>query len=420
MYSEGHNNSPSSKLRAVASQSSFTARCFVPETLIDYIHNRVKGELKPASFFIYGVCLLVDISGFTKLSGAFCAQGKNGIDGLQLATNGFMGKLVEIIYSYGGDIVKFAGDAIICIFYNKKRLSQTGDKAGYFLPPVAEGNNNSQSLKIDSNSDKSDFTALHPTLSLKLPSEISDRGGKGLLGRNDSCTDDTETFGDKSERGGATFRDNSIEPEIVLKAIRCALKLRDVETNKLTVHVAMSCGEICFGILGGYENRWECLISGQCLHQLSDCLDDAPSRHAALTPECYEVLRQASDIKLAPDATSGQETYNYLSQVQLERLNSGNYMILSAESKDGFGTDYMAETPRNTPLPPLVSQFVPVPISSGLEHITGLSYLAEIREVTTMFMKVNTRLLFCAGVFFAFILLPVKPPLTLELMFFFL
>jgi hypothetical protein len=153
--------------------------------------------------------------------------------------------------------------------------------------------------------------------------------------------------------------------------------------------VAMSCGEICFGILGGYENRWECLISGNCIHQLSDCLDDAPSKHAALTPECYEVLNVHSQKKTYNANGVGPETYDFLSQVQLQRLRSGNFMIISAESADGFGTEYLQETPRRAPLPPLVSQFVPVPISSGLEYATGLSYLAEIREVTTMFMKVS-------------------------------
>ena len=205
----------------------------------------------------------------------------------------------------------------------------------------------------------------------------------------------------------------------------------------------MSCGEICFGILGGYEHRWECLISGPCLQELSDCLDDAPSKHAALTQQCYNVLavnsnsnfnrssnynsngnnqntleishtHQNNDNNINNYNTSSSPTnsnptnsnyklqnpchivedknndnYDYLSQVQLQQLDSGNYMIIGAESKDGFGTDYLAETPRNTPLPVQIAQFVPVPIASGLESTTGLSYLAEIREVTTMFMKVR-------------------------------
>ena len=200
-------------------------RCFVPELLVCLLKQKIEKyqeheieNLKPVSIFIRGVCLLVDISGFTKLSAEFCSLGKEGIDGLQLATNGYMGKLVEIIYSFGGDIMKFAGDAIICVFYNDM--------------------------------------------------------GQGL--------------------------DNEIiSPGLVLRAIRCAEVLREVQTEKLSVHVAISCGEICFGILGGFENRWECLISGSCLEQLSDCLDDASSKQAVLTSECFEIIKHnTTDIKI--------------------------------------------------------------------------------------------------------------------------
>jgi hypothetical protein len=49
----------------------------------------------------------------------------------------------------------------------------------------------------------------------------------------------------------------------------CANTIREVRSDRLKVHVGMSCGEMCFGILGGVENSWECLISGPCIHELS-------------------------------------------------------------------------------------------------------------------------------------------------------
>eukprot|EP01032_Pedospumella_encystans_P018071 gene18071-20584_t len=378
MSSERQQNSPSYRQRTKASQNSFTARCFVPETLIDYINNHVKGELRPASFFLHGVCLLVDISGFTKLSGAFCAQGKDGIDGLQLATNGFMGKLVEIIYSFGGDIIKFAGDAIICIFYAKNRLleQETKQESKHTVPSPAK----EKEPRVDSNSSKES----PPQPSHQLSQPLSDNSDKEAP---------HDVFNVKNDQSFRQLTTGQVPPEIVLKAIRCSLELKNVETSQLTVHVAMSCGEMCFGILGGYEHRFECLISGACLHELSDCLDDAPSKHAALTSQCYDILRVHSQMMALDTKNSSahdlHKDYDYLAQVQVERLRSGNYMILSAESKDGFSTEFLQESPRSTPLPPLVSHFVPVPISSGMEHTAGLSYLAEIREVTTMFMKVR-------------------------------
>ena len=283
-----------------------------------------------------------------------------------------MGKLVEIIYSFGGDIIKFAGDAIICIFYSKTKLLKHISK-----PALVHATSGQSAQRVDSNSSKENephSPAPHP-----------------LSSRADTSAElSADLFFDPNDKNRKVLSAAQVQPEIVLKAIRCALELRDVQTEKLTVHVAMSCGEMCFGILGGHEHRFECLVSGACLHQLSDCLDDAPSKHAALTAGCHDILRLHSHMKALDSRGETNKAYDYLAQVQLERLHSGNYMILSAESRDGFSTEYLVETPRSTPLPPLVSHFVPVPISSGLEHTAGLSYLAEIREVTTMFMKVRT------------------------------
>ena len=47
--------------------------------------------------------MLVDISGFTKLSAALCTQGSTGLDSLHSAINGYLGKCVEIVYAHGGD-----------------------------------------------------------------------------------------------------------------------------------------------------------------------------------------------------------------------------------------------------------------------------------------------------------------------------
>jgi hypothetical protein len=80
------------------------ATCLVPELLLDKLWTNVyQGVevLQPQSHFANGVILLVDISGFTKLSGSYCAMGKGGIDQLQLAILPYMGQLVEAIYTHG-------------------------------------------------------------------------------------------------------------------------------------------------------------------------------------------------------------------------------------------------------------------------------------------------------------------------------
>jgi class 3 adenylate cyclase len=350
-----------------------TANCFVPEMLVDFVDKSLqqgKEGIEPTSFFINGVCLLVDISGFTKLSGDFCGMGKSGIDELQLATNGYMGKLVEIIYTFGGEIIKFAGDAIICVF-----------SASFItaVEPKKKGGKLRRSVY-----DFKHLTLQHPD------GHDAPRAGN---------------YSPVPALNIVTREIPNVPPDVVLRAMHCARELREVQTAKLSVHVAMSCGEMCFGILGGVENRWECLISGPCIHQLADCLDDAPSKTAVISPECAAIIKSSvmrtsvgSLVALAdehPDAVhkSTMHTAAGVYEFELQVLPSGNQRIVDitcVETVEGGSAAKKAVTGRSNPeLSQLIRQFVPVPIADGLEQGTGLSYLAEIREVTTMFMKVR-------------------------------
>ena len=364
-----------------------TAKCFVPEMLVEFINKNVrkgKENVEPESFFLTGVCLLVDISGFTKLSGDFCGMGKSGIDELQLATNGYMGQLVEIIYKFGGEIIKFAGDAIICVF------------SSHFISNV--------SVKI-----KGGRMLRRSVCSFN-----------GILAGVDIATHLNSTPMSPSAKASPlhfkmtsppTVPAKPITADVILRAMHCAQILKDVQTEKLSVHVAMSCGEMCFGILGGYENRWECLISGTCIHELSDCLDDAPSKHAVISQDCAKILISTPhDEESEVEGMSTLTTESGRYQFNLLELPSGNYRIVYVycESNMKISIDNNKATTAK-PLHThgvqqqqhnhnqsekeltlkLVRQFVPVPIADQLESGTGLSYLAEIREVTTMFMKVR-------------------------------
>ena len=393
-----------------------TSKRFVPEMLVSLIErNTRKGKegLEPSSLFLEGVCLLVDISGFTKLSGEFCDMGKSGIDELQLATNGYMAKLVEIIYSCGGDIIKFAGDAIICVF------------SASFVTSVsvkARGTKLRRSM--------SSFAKL--LLDADLDAELS---GSDPSVANSPMDSNANSFISKPSmlQRVATAR-TVLTSDVVLRAMHCAELLRAVQTEKLSVHVAMSCGQMCFGILGGVDNRWECLISGPCIHELSGCLDDAPSKTAVISKKCAEIVLSApvEFEQFKPESVSSTCRRRIITpeggrfEIEILLLPSGNYRIVAVTNRTevpvagtvGAGAivnnsnslctpnrtpnpiqempkkdnsvsgDFQAERQRNIAVQ-LVRQFVPVPIADEILGGTGLNFIAEIREVTTMFMKVS-------------------------------
>jgi hypothetical protein len=237
-----------------------------------------------------------------------------------------------VVHSHGGDIIKFAGDALICIFAD------------------------------------------------------------GQLSTSANCCNET------------------ISPNVILRAVLCAEEIRGVRTDRLTVHVGMSCGEMCFGILGGVDNRWECLISGPCIHELSQCLDDAPSMHAVMTACCAELLlfrRESGDTMDTTTSafscvTARLPTINGNCDVVLESTSSGNFRILDVTPVEQSSFPFRSPQTLSDPdeagaLDELIRQFVPAPIVEELDSATGLSYFAEIREVVTMFMKVmNSRAYFAS------------------------
>src|SRR5919197_3924609 len=62
------------------------------------------------------VVLFTDISGFTALTEKLAQRGPAGVETLARILNDYFGKMIDVIHEYGGDVVKFAGDALIVVW----------------------------------------------------------------------------------------------------------------------------------------------------------------------------------------------------------------------------------------------------------------------------------------------------------------
>jgi class 3 adenylate cyclase len=60
--------------------------------------------------------LFADISGFTALTERLAGTGPAGIEELTELLNGCFGRLVLLVVDHGGDVVKFAGDALLALW----------------------------------------------------------------------------------------------------------------------------------------------------------------------------------------------------------------------------------------------------------------------------------------------------------------
>jgi class 3 adenylate cyclase len=57
-----------------------------------------------------------DIKGFTALTERLAARGSAGAEDLTQILNEYLGRLVDLVTAHGGDVVKFAGDAVLALW----------------------------------------------------------------------------------------------------------------------------------------------------------------------------------------------------------------------------------------------------------------------------------------------------------------
>src|SRR5690349_10951267 len=84
------------------------------------IQNRVAQNPAPieaplAKDFL-AVVMFADISGFTALTERLAEKGSAGVEKLASILNDYFGQLIDVVYEYGGDVVRFGGDAIIMVW----------------------------------------------------------------------------------------------------------------------------------------------------------------------------------------------------------------------------------------------------------------------------------------------------------------
>jgi class 3 adenylate cyclase/tetratricopeptide (TPR) repeat protein len=72
---------------------------------------------EPAAEVVPGAVLFADIGGFTALTERLAEQGPEGAERLTSLLNAWFGRLIALIGEHGGEVVKFAGDALLALFH---------------------------------------------------------------------------------------------------------------------------------------------------------------------------------------------------------------------------------------------------------------------------------------------------------------
>eukprot|EP01031_Cornospumella_fuschlensis_P038403 gene38403-46672_t len=298
---------------------------FCPDIVVSMIKERNCQIKKPFAHVFTGVCLLADISGFSKYSGEMCSKGVSGLDELRSVTNGLLDNFVETVYKFGGDVIAFAGDALVCVF----------------------------------------------------PDEQKDENA-------DHCT---------------------------ARALKCANLLCKDDSHHLPTHAAVSYGSLSLALLGGLHDQWVYILTGECVNELSDCINNTKKKEVAATHKCIEVLRQhvqdaAKIFTITEIDGYALSIVDYSESEVLEVYRSTDVMFSGiglspapAKSKSEDREDLNVETgadeasgtrkPASAELVPTLLKFVPRPVKHALRS-DMLDRIGELRQVTTLFLSLDS------------------------------
>src|SRR4051812_32243085 len=93
-----------------------TLACYLPSLILRQFAHDPAPHTVPRLERLPAAVVFTDISGFTRLTEQLAQQGPAGAERLTVLLNTYFEQLIALITDHGGDVVKFAGDALIAIW----------------------------------------------------------------------------------------------------------------------------------------------------------------------------------------------------------------------------------------------------------------------------------------------------------------
>ena len=84
---------------------------------------------EPREQQIAGALLFADIAGFSRLADQLAHNNPAGAEELTALLNDYFGHLIRLVLGHGGDVVKFAGDALLAVWAVKGAAAHLGQPA---------------------------------------------------------------------------------------------------------------------------------------------------------------------------------------------------------------------------------------------------------------------------------------------------
>ncbi|EUD66565.1 hypothetical protein C922_02886 [Plasmodium inui San Antonio 1] len=340
-----------------------TFRSFFPKTLLK-VYSRCDDPNKFFSKLVIqkfdAVVFFCDASGFSNLAEQLDKR-INGTELLGNCLNKFFNILIKIIDCWGGDIIKFSGDAVLVIWplrrghrgeaEKKSTGSVTGSVAAHMEESI-DGVKQAERAKTGRTAKTAKPTASPAT---------SNPSGEGTHPQDNSDYYPSDTTTPNGETIDGEKRKNQKEKnvkKICLLALGCCVDIHKllnkfptpIENKYLKVHIAITYGKVSFLQLGNILNKRDYLLSGKPLEEIGIAESLARNGESVISQRFYEKVKDKILVKETPKKkfllfVKMKEEID-MRQMKREYEQEDEWDVPSGELSRGLSRELSREEPR--------------------------------------------------------------------------
>eukprot|EP00923_Selenidium_pygospionis_P005600 GHVN01009476.1.p1 GENE.GHVN01009476.1~~GHVN01009476.1.p1 ORF type:complete len:2152 (-),score=368.99 GHVN01009476.1:289-6744(-) len=347
--------------------------CFVPRTVLEAVADKRIGYREDFDIIIEdfnSAVVFCDASGFTALTVALDKK-ENGAEKLGECINKFFTPLIQIVQYWGGDIIKFSGDAVTIVW----PVDHEGDERG------SSGSGINGNRQVGTHDGLSGATKREIDPVPRFSMSMSMAGDQG-----------TQVNGARRRPRGATMHPcpsiaTSPRPRRLLTRLKSSTgrptRLPSTTLNNaayridrktawrcLALHIGIGFGKVTVLQVGGTFGRWEYVVAGKPLEEIAVAEPLARVGETAISPTVANALDGCVVLNVVEGTGGYAKVIRFIQGETVERPPPLAKLTLMREDIE------------------LLKRFIPPAVFRRLTTGQG-AFVNEIRQVSIVFCQVK-------------------------------